>query len=138
MPIQNSRVKQVVLVQKDTIDQSLAVENISLYNESGQSVDLTPKTGSNLIFTNYVTSSAHATVAKVVESPEPVSGTLVVIKFTNGNTVADVTVSFNGGPARSIFLGGDAIQHSHINLAANGVILCWFDGTYLHQVGSIA
>lgn len=138
MPIQNSKIKQAILVQKESIDQSLAIENISLFNSSGQSLDLTPKTGSSLIFTPYTTSSDHAATAKVVTSVEPLPGTLVIIKFTNGNTVADVTVSFNGGPARSIFLGGDAIQHSHINLASNGVILCWFDGTYLHQVGSIA
>ena len=86
-------------------------------------------------FPAVVTATAIATAAKTTTSAEPAANTIVVIKFTNGNSAAAPTVAFNGGTARAIQLGGATPSGAEITIAANGVAMFWFDGTILHQFG---
>lgn len=107
-----------------------AVEDISLVNGNGVDVS-----GADFPFAPLTTATAIGTAAKTVASPEPAANTLVPIKFANGNSVASPTVAFNGGTARTVLLGGTAPAVGEITVGANGVVLFWFDGTNLHQVG---
>lgn len=107
-----------------------AIEPVALFNASGA-----PFSGADLGFAAYTTATVIGTAAKTVASPEPAANTIVPIKFTNGNSVLSPTVSFNGGAARPVLLGGTAPAAIEITLAANGVALFWFDGTSLHQLG---
>jgi hypothetical protein len=85
----------------------------------------------------YTTATAIGTAAKVVAGNEPLPNTFVPIKFTNGNSAASPTVAFGGGTARAIQLGGAAPLATEITVAANGVVVFWFDGTVLHQLGLV-
>jgi hypothetical protein len=89
----------------------------------------------NLVHDAIVVAGAIGTAAKTSTSPEPTTGSMVLLKFTSGNSAASPTVAFNGGTARAIQLGGSASAAIEITLAANGVALFWFDGTVLHQIG---
>jgi hypothetical protein len=86
-------------------------------------------------FPAVVTATAIGTAGKTTTSDEPAANTIVPVKFTNGNSAASPTVAFNGGAARSILLGGTAPTGAEATVAAGGVIVCWFDGTALHQFG---
>jgi len=79
--------------------------------------------------------TAIGTAAKTTAADEPASGSLVPIKFTNGNSADTPTVAFDGGTARAIKLAGTAVDADNFTLAANGVALFYFDGTVLHQIG---
>lgn len=89
----------------------------------------------NLVFETITVAGAIGTAAKTSTSPEPTAGSVVLLKFTSGNTAASPTVAFNGGSARAIQLGGTASAAIEITLAANGVAMFFFDGTILHQIG---
>lgn len=138
MPIQPSKIKQAILVSKNNLDPHSAIENIALFDTNGTTIDLTPKTGSNLIFSPYVTNTADSIGTKTISSPEPVSGTIVFIKFTNGNDVQHILFSFNGNTAKPVMLGGKLVDHSQIKILANAVVAFFFDGTVFHQLGSMA
>lgn len=86
-------------------------------------------------YTAIVTDTAIGTAAKTTTSAEPADNTMVLIKFTNGNSAASPTVAFNGGTARAVNLGGSAPGGAEITLAAGGVAMFFFDGTILHQIG---
>jgi hypothetical protein len=85
---------------------------------------------------SYTTATAAATVAKAVTGAEPAAGSLVVITFTAGNTAASPTVSFNGGTARPILLGGSAATAAEATVAANTEVVFHFDGTNLNMLGA--
>ena len=91
--------------------------------------------GNNIPYTVITTGTAIGTAAKTTSAAQPAANTLVLIKFTNGNTAASPTVAFAGGAARAIQLGGTASAAAEITLAANGVAMFFFDGTVLHQIG---
>jgi len=84
------------------------------------------------------TATVIGTAAKTTTSDEPSANSIVPIKFTNGNSAASVTVAFNGGAARAVLLGGTAPTGAKLTVAAGGVVLFWFDGTNLHQFGTVA
>lgn len=106
-------------------------------NREVMRLSLVKSDGVTPAFTNVpvVTATAIGTAAKVVATPEPAANTLVLIKFTAGNTAASPTVAFAGGSARAIQLGGTASAAIEITLAANGIAMFFFDGTILHQIG---
>jgi hypothetical protein len=85
-----------------------------------------------------VTATAIGTAGKTTSTVEPPANSIVVIKFTNGNNAASVTVSFNGGAARAVLLGGTAPTGAKLTVAAGGAVPFWFDGTNLHQFGTVA
>ena len=102
---------------------------MALYNPDGTPVSVNPPA--------VVVGTAAATVAKAAAVDEPGVNTVVPLRFTAGNSAAAPTVSFNGGPARAILLGGTAPVATEVVVAANGVVMCWFDGTNLHQFGAV-
>ena len=102
---------------------------MAFYNPDGTPVVVNPPAA--------VSPTAAATVAKTVPTDEPSANSVVPLRFTAGNSAAAPTVSFNGGPARAILLGGTAPVATEIVVAANGVVMCWFDGTNLHQFGAV-
>lgn len=131
----SSATRQAVVVSKTAQDPNTMSETVAFFNANGTALDVTPQTGANLPFAPVTTATAIGTAAKTTASPEPAVNTLVVVKFTNGNTAASPTLAFNGGAARAIQLGGVATAAIEITIAANGVAMFWFDGTILHQLG---
>jgi len=117
-------------------DPSAFVNNVALFDAAGNPV-VFPQTGANVPHAPFVSATAIGTPAKTVTNAEPAANTLVVLKLTNGNNVANPTVAFNNGTARALQLGGSAPAVGEVVVAANGVIPCWFDGTILHMFGSI-
>jgi hypothetical protein len=125
---------QKIVVEDATLDnRHRLIERIALFNEDG-----TPFTGRDTDFAPITTATAIGTAAKTTTSSEPEANTIVPIKFTNGNSAETPTVAFNGGVARAIRLGGTATPAAKITVAANGVVLFWFDGTVLHQLGDVS
>lgn len=125
----NNRItKQLLVVPQEKVNPNLLIEDVTFINASGQAA--TP-----LFFVTATVSTQGSISTKTVSIKEPVPNTLVVLTFTNGNSVASPSISFAGGSARSIYIGGDLAVLNDINLAANSVILCWFDGTKLHLTG---
>lgn len=132
--------RQAVLVEQTEINSNQMLTELALFNPDGTPVVIetpVPQTGLDLIFTPVTTDTAIATAPKTTVSDEPVENTFVLVKFTNGNSVAAPTVSFNGGVARAILLGGTAPSAAEITVAENGVVFFWFDGTNLHQFGVV-
>lgn len=114
-----------------------SVNTVALFDESGAPLDL-PQKGEKTPFTPVVTGTAIGTAAKTTTAAEPLVNSLVVIRFTNGNSVASPTVAFNGGAAKTILLGGAAPAVGEVVIAAGGVGLFFYDGTSLHMVGVLS
>ena len=121
---------QAIVTERDDLNEHLSTEKLALFNSDG-----TPYSPVNGKFSVITTGTAIGTAAKTTTSDEPEADSLVLIKFTNGNSAETPTVAFNGGTARVIKLGGTASAAAKFTLAANGVAMFWFDGTVLHQIG---
>lgn len=106
----------------------LMTEEVAFFSASGASIvpGIVPVT----------TAIAAATVAKTTTTSEPAAGTVLAITFTQGNSASSPTLAFNGGTARSIYVGGAASTGAKATFSANGVGFFYFDGTILHQFGS--
>lgn len=128
--MQNKTITQAVISDKTTLDSNQTIEEIALFNADGSAY-----TGRDAVLAPVVVAGAIGTAAKTTGSDEPAANTLVPIKFTSGNTANSPTVAFNGGTARAIQLGGTAATGAKCTLAADGVALCFFDGTILHLIG---
>lgn len=123
-------VSQAMVVERSTPTRNMGMGRMALFNEDG-----TPFGG----FVKAVTvGNAIGTAAKTTTSAQPVAGSLVAVTFTNGNTAETPTVNFNGAGARAIKLGGTATVAANITVAAGGVVLFYFDGTVLHQLGVVS
>lgn len=128
--MQNKTITQAVISDKTTLDSNQTIEEIALFNSDGSAY-----TGRDAVLAPVVVAGAIGTAAKTTGSDEPAANTLVPIQFTSGNTANSPTVAFNGGTARAIKLGGTAATGAKCTLAADGVVLCFFDGTVLHLIG---
>lgn len=126
----NKTITQAVISDKTSLDSNQTIEELALFNADGS-----PYTGRNAVLAPVVVAGAIGTAAKTTTDDEPSANTLVPIQFTNGNTANSPTVAFNGGTARAIKLGGTAATGAKCTLAADGVALCFFDGTVLHLIG---
>lgn len=124
----NKIVKQEKYVSQPAISSTQTVEEVARFNADGSPFAL-------LGVVEATTATAIGTAAKTVTNAEPASGSIVVLKFTNGNSAASPTVAFNDGTARAVLLGGTAPAGAEATFAANGVGFFWFDGTNLHQMG---
>jgi len=136
----NQIVKQVLISNQDSLDQSRDVEILALFNADGTPFDPghDGTDGVDNVIGLITVTGLIGTAAKTTTSPEPPAGTIVPIKFTSGNTAASVTVAFNGGAARVVHLGGTANAGVELTVGANGIALFYFDGTYLNQVGVVS
>lgn len=126
----NQVVKQAVLTRQAAVNANNVTEPIALFHDDGSAA--------GVIVPLVTTDTAIGTAAKTTTSDEPAAGSLVPIKFTNGNSANSPTVAFNGGSARDIKLGGTASTGAKMTVAANGVVVFYFDGTVLHQLGTVA
>ncbi len=135
--MRNAPVKTLRLTAGTIPNQSMPVSDVVLVDASNNPLDVDALTGTTT-FAPVTTATAIGTAAKTTTSPEPPANSLVLIKFTNGNSAASPTVAFNGGTARNILLGGTAPLGAEATLAANGVGLFFFDGTALHQAGVLS
>lgn len=129
-------VRQFVVVEQSrehVLHPDHPIEEIALFNADGSIY-----TGRNEDYAPITTGTAIGTAAKTTTSAEPEANTIVPIKFTNGNSAATPTVAFNGGTARAILIGGVAAPVALCTIAANGVVLFWFDGTNLHMFGAVS
>lgn len=120
-----------------SVGRAVVVEGVSARpHQASQKLSLVKADGTSAFsHTPLVVAGAIGTAAKTCVSAEPLTNTLVALKFTSGNSAASPTVAFAGGSARAIQLGGAASAAIEITLAANGVALFLFDGTILHQIG---
>lgn len=128
--MENQVIRQAVLSSQTSIDSNRDSELIALFNSDG-----TAASGTTPPVT---TDTAIGTAAKTTTSDEPGAGSIVPIIFTNGNSANSPTVAFNGGSARAIKLGGTASTGAKMTVAAGGIVLFYFDGTILHQLGTVA
>lgn len=136
---------QAVLVSQSELSTEQGVENLALFYPDGSPVDFTSDTVQGPqgdpgigVVDQVTTATAIGTAAKTTTSVEPVAGSVVAVKFTNGNSANSPTVAFNGGSARAIQLGGVASTGAKLTVAAGGVVPFFFDGTVLHQFGTVA
>jgi hypothetical protein len=132
----NQKITQAIVTTRDKIKRHKTVENFALFAEDGTPIDLHPQTGANLVHETITTDTAIGTAAKTTTSEAPLAGTLVAIKFTNGNSANSPTVAFDGGAAKPILLGGTPSTGAKCAIAANGIGVFLYDGTSLHQVGA--
>lgn len=78
--------------------------------------------------------TATGTAAKVVSTAEayysPVTGDIILVNYTAGQTAANATLNINGSGARAVRVrGAAATTISHSTTAGSG-ILYYYDGTY--------
>lgn len=129
----NQKVTQAVVDPQAAYASHQTIEKFALFNPDGSRY-----TGSDQSFEPLTTATAIGTAAKVVTDAEPAANSIVVLKFTSGNSAAAVTVAFAGGAARAVYLGGAAVSAGEAAVAALGVTVYWFDGTILHQLGAMS
>lgn len=127
----NSVAKQAVVGSATALDGNRAAEEITIFNPDGS-----VRTGRDSSFAAVVTGSAIGTVGKSTTAALPAANTMVPVKFTNGNSATSPTLAFATGGAIPMLLGGTASAAAKLVVAAGGVVLFWYDGTSLHQIGT--
>lgn len=133
----NQTATQVQIIEQEALNTSNSVQQMAFFDADGAPINPV-QTGDTVPFAVITTATAIGTAAKTTTSVEPADNTLVLIKFTNGNSAASPTVAFNGGTARAVQLAGAAPASGEVTIAANGIGLFFFDGTILHQVGVLS
>ena len=87
-----------------------------------------------------VCTTAIGTAAKVVTIGDgtyiPQPNDLIMVKFTNGNSIAAMTLNVNSSGAKNILLNGANTNTTTASLVAGAVLLLYCDGTYYHMMGS--
>jgi len=125
-------VMQAVVVQQAQINPEDNVTELALFNSDGS-----PRSGADAVIAPVVTATAIGTATKVTASPLPKTNTLVPVQFTNGNSANTPTLTFATGGAIPMKLGGTASATAKLVVAANGIVLFYFDGATLHQIGTM-
>jgi cysteine sulfinate desulfinase/cysteine desulfurase-like protein len=127
-----------------------------IYPETLAELVLTPVTDGVITLPEYLASietgkidfiaatcaTAASTAAKVVTIAGYTleAGTLIAVKYTNGNTASSPTINVNGGGAKAVRLSGGAPTATSGTGAAycvtNGTVMYYYDGSYFNQLGS--
>lgn len=98
--------------------------------------------GKRNVFMTGTVATAAATAAKTVtlNSPwnaiTPAAGDIFLLAYTLGQTASSATVAINGGSAIAVRIANAAATNVSHTTAANGVMMYYYDGTYLHLIGS--
>ena len=121
--------RQAMYAAQPTLDPNRAIDEVAMFGANGQPISIPP-------YISVSTNDLITTVAKTTTTAEPAANTLVFVKYVQGNSVVS-TLTFSGGVARSIYLGGAAPTAAKHTVAANGIVGFWFDGTILHMLGSM-
>ena len=122
--------KQVIITSQASVNATQVSEDTAFFTSGG--LPVMPG------FAPVTVAGAIGTAAKTTTTPEPLAGTCLAVTFTSGNTAASPTISFNGGTARAIVLGGSASAAIEITAGVGGMGFFYFDGTSLHQFGVIS
>lgn len=122
--------KQVIVTSQASINATQVTEDTAFFTTGG--LPVLPG------FAPVTVAGAIGTAAKTTTTAEPLAGTCLAVTFTSGNTAASPTISFNGGTARAIVLGGVASAAIEITAGVGGMGFFYFDGTSLHQFGVIS
>lgn len=126
----NKVTRQVVITPQTKVNASLTTEDMAFFTSSGSPIipGFQPVTVAGTI----------SVAAKTTTTKEPAAGSCLAVTFTSGNTATSPTISFNGGTARAIVLGGAASAAIEITVGVGGMGFFYFDGTNLHQFGVIS
>jgi hypothetical protein len=125
----NKANRQAMYTVQPTLDPNRAIDEVAMFGANGQPISIPP-------YISVSTNDLITTVAKTTTTAEPSANTLVFVKYIQGNSVVS-TLTFSGGVARTIYLGGAAPTAAKHTVAANGIVGFWFDGTILHMLGSM-
>ncbi len=83
------------------------------------------------------TTPGSTTAKEVVDaSRAPVAGDIVIVTFTNGNSVSNPTLNINYSGPKNIRLGTTNASTTTMTVGAGGVVSLYFDGTYYNMFGS--
>lgn len=126
----NKVTQQFVVQSQATLNPNLTPTDAAFFTASG--LPVMPG------FSPITVAGAIGTAAKTTTAIEPLAGSCLAVTFTSGNTAASPTISFNGGTARPIVLGGSASAAIEITAGVGGMGFFYFDGTSLHQFGVIS
>ena len=82
--------------------------------------------------------TAAATAAKTVTISDYTlaSGDILIVTFTNGNTVSTATLNVNGSGAKNIRIGNNNVTTVNFTLAAGATVALIYDGTNFQTTGS--
>ena len=103
-----------------------------IYNE----VELVPVVKSPILYVTCPTAAATPAKQVVDASRVPVAGDIVIVTFTNGNSVSNPTLNINSSGAKNIRLGTTNASTTTMTVGAGGVVPLYFDGTYYNMFGS--
>lgn len=126
-------VMQAVEVSQAALDPHMGTTQIAFFNSDG-----TPSTGRDETLAPIAVAGLIGTASKTTTAAVPRTNTLVPITFTSGNSAASATVTFATGDAVPILLGGAAPSGAELAVAVGGLVVFFFDGTSLHQLGAIS
>lgn len=126
-------VKQVVETTQAVLDPHMGIEYVAYFNADG-----TPSTGRDETLAPVTVAGAIGTAGKTTTAAVPRTNTFVPVIFTSGNSAASATVTFATGSAVPILLGGAAPSGAELAVAAGGLVVFFYDGTSLHQLGVIS
>jgi hypothetical protein len=83
------------------------------------------------------TTSASLPTKEVADASRvPVAGDIVIVTFTNGNSVSNPTLNINSSGPKNIRLGTTNASTITMTVGAGGVVPLYFDGTYYNMFGS--
>ena len=91
---------------------------------------------SEILRVTCTTPGSTATKEVVDASRVPVAGDIVIVTFTNGNSVSNPTLNINSDGAKNIRLGTTNASTTTMTVGAGGVVPLYFDGTYYNMFGS--
>ncbi len=97
---------------------------------------LVPAGNSSILYVTCTTSASVSTKEVVAASRAPVAGDIVIVTFTNGNSVSNPTLNINSSGAMNIRLGTTNASTTTMTVGAGGVVPLYFDGTYYNMFGS--
>ena len=126
-------VMQAVETTQAALDPHMGVTRVAFFNEDG-----TPATGRDETMAPITVAGLIGTAGKTTDAAVPRANTLVPVIFTSGNSAASATIDFATGDPVPILLGGAAPSGAELAVAAGGLVVFFYDGTSLHQLGAIS
>jgi hypothetical protein len=97
---------------------------------------LVPAGNSSILYVTCTTPGSTTAKEVVDASRAPVAGDIVIVTFTNGNSVSNPTLNINSSGPKNIRLGTTNASTTTMTVGAGGVVPLYFDGTYYNMFGS--
>jgi hypothetical protein len=99
-------------------------------------VPVVPAGNSPILYVTCTTGGSIPTKVILDASRVPVAGDIVIVTFTNGNSVSNPTLNINDSGPKYIRLGTTNASTTTMTVGAGGVVPLYFDGTYYNMFGS--